>query len=259
MRITCPDCHTQYNLDPRMLGAAGQNVRCTNCGKIWFFQSEEERSFATADVVEDIMPSEPVANVPATFADAMAAEGHDFSEPAVVETSIRDVPSFVHSDIHVEAPQPFIDPRPFGLSAGALATMVAVFLFGVTFSGLLLAKNKIVEIYPPAYAFYSTIGAHIDAPGEGIRLSLSVARADKGAEGKTALDVSGKIENISGETRDYPSLRIVATNQYGAELRHWDFHPEKAVLNAGDAIPLNFTFEDLPPETATVDIHAIRH
>lgn len=259
MRITCPDCHTQYNLDPRMLAAAGQNVRCTHCGKIWFFKGEDDRALVSADVVEDIMPSEPVSNVPATFADAMAAEGHDFSEPVVAASSVRDIPSFVHGDIHVDAPQPFIDPRPFGLSAGALAATVGVLLFGVTFSGLLLAKNKIVEHYPQAYAFYSAVGARIDAPGEGVRLSLSVARANQGKEGKTSLDLSGKVENISGEARDYPSLRIVAANQYGAELRHWDFHPEKAVLQAGDAIPLNFSFEDLPPETATVDIHAIRH
>ena len=36
MIITCPACHTKFQLPPASLGAAGRNVRCSSCGERWF-------------------------------------------------------------------------------------------------------------------------------------------------------------------------------------------------------------------------------
>lgn len=35
MRITCPNCQAQYDIDPAMIPAAGRDVQCSNCAHTW--------------------------------------------------------------------------------------------------------------------------------------------------------------------------------------------------------------------------------
>ena len=39
MIITCPACHTKFQLPPASLGASGRNVRCSSCGERWFVEA----------------------------------------------------------------------------------------------------------------------------------------------------------------------------------------------------------------------------
>ena len=36
MIITCPSCHTKFEIAPSALGSAGRTVRCSSCGARWF-------------------------------------------------------------------------------------------------------------------------------------------------------------------------------------------------------------------------------
>ena len=36
MRITCPNCGAQYEVDDTLIPEAGRDVQCSNCGKGWF-------------------------------------------------------------------------------------------------------------------------------------------------------------------------------------------------------------------------------
>lgn len=36
MIITCPSCHTRFEIAPSALGSAGRTVRCSSCGARWF-------------------------------------------------------------------------------------------------------------------------------------------------------------------------------------------------------------------------------
>ena len=36
MIITCPACHTKFQLAPASLGSEGRHVRCSSCGERWF-------------------------------------------------------------------------------------------------------------------------------------------------------------------------------------------------------------------------------
>lgn len=42
MIITCPSCHTRYNLNPASLGRTGRTVRCSGCGELWFIEAPHE-------------------------------------------------------------------------------------------------------------------------------------------------------------------------------------------------------------------------
>ncbi len=56
MRITCPNCEAQYEVDDALIPEGGRDVQCSNCGKGWFqsrpADPEEVESHAAAENVE---------------------------------------------------------------------------------------------------------------------------------------------------------------------------------------------------------------
>ena len=36
MRLVCPNCSAQYEIDPSMIPDEGRDVQCSNCGHTWF-------------------------------------------------------------------------------------------------------------------------------------------------------------------------------------------------------------------------------
>jgi predicted Zn finger-like uncharacterized protein len=78
MRITCPNCGAQYEVDDALIPAAGRDVQCSNCGKGWFqpghaepaSQAEEAEAAADAEASETeadeaTAPVKDAADVPA--------------------------------------------------------------------------------------------------------------------------------------------------------------------------------------------------
>ena len=53
MRITCPNCGAQYEVDDTLIPEAGRDVQCSNCGKGWFQARNPEP--------EETFEDEPVA------------------------------------------------------------------------------------------------------------------------------------------------------------------------------------------------------
>ena len=54
MIITCPGCHTRFQIDPISLGDTGRTVRCSSCSERWFLEPFMERA----------PPVPPVADAP---------------------------------------------------------------------------------------------------------------------------------------------------------------------------------------------------
>lgn len=57
MRITCPNCGAQYEVDDALIPASGRDVQCSSCGKGWF-QSRQEAPAepAPATMTQDRAP-----------------------------------------------------------------------------------------------------------------------------------------------------------------------------------------------------------
>jgi predicted Zn finger-like uncharacterized protein len=49
MRLVCPNCAAQYEVDEGAIPEAGRNVQCANCGDTWF-QEPAQRVHKTAEV-----------------------------------------------------------------------------------------------------------------------------------------------------------------------------------------------------------------
>lgn len=59
MRLTCPNCDAQYEVDEAVIPEDGRDVQCSSCGHTWFQASaaslaEHAQSTASQDVEEDV-------------------------------------------------------------------------------------------------------------------------------------------------------------------------------------------------------------
>jgi predicted Zn finger-like uncharacterized protein len=73
MRLICPSCGAQYEVDADLIPAAGRDVQCSACGHVWF-ESLAEPDVAAEPGVEPEIQAAPAAVVepeePPTLADA---------------------------------------------------------------------------------------------------------------------------------------------------------------------------------------------
>lgn len=59
MRLTCPSCKAQYEIQDGLVPAAGRDVQCSNCGHGWF-----EKPMVTSEFITP--PPEPAPKEPAS-------------------------------------------------------------------------------------------------------------------------------------------------------------------------------------------------
>ena len=67
MRLTCPNCDAEYEVDDTAIPMAGRDVQCSNCGHGWFQMHPE--AIAEAEAEEDLYDAPPP---PAAVAAALA-------------------------------------------------------------------------------------------------------------------------------------------------------------------------------------------
>jgi predicted Zn finger-like uncharacterized protein len=84
MRITCPNCGAQYEVDDALIPEAGRDVQCSNCGKGWF-QARHVAADAPEEAVEAAAEDEPVAEAVAEVEEAEGVAAEPVAEP-VAET-----------------------------------------------------------------------------------------------------------------------------------------------------------------------------
>lgn len=72
MRLTCPNCDAQYEVDAAVIPAEGRDVQCSSCGHTWFQLPEGAEPIAAAPPRE----AAPEAATEADFDDELLA-GHE--------------------------------------------------------------------------------------------------------------------------------------------------------------------------------------
>ena len=56
MRIICPNCDAQYEVDDAAIPAGGRDVQCSNCGHGWFQEREPGAEALTAELYDEPDP-----------------------------------------------------------------------------------------------------------------------------------------------------------------------------------------------------------
>lgn len=109
MRITCPNCGAQYEVDARVIPDMGRDVQCSNCGHTWFQRPQSAVTASVRRVVED----PPVSPGPE------AAYPPDAPEPAAQASATRAAGAFPPippergtAAFQTDAAPPSVQPRP---------------------------------------------------------------------------------------------------------------------------------------------------
>ncbi|MDU8944031.1 zinc-ribbon domain-containing protein [Ovoidimarina sediminis] len=82
MRLICPNCDAQYEVDAAMIPASGRDVQCSNCGRTWFQEPQAAEPLVLAE--EDPGDEAPEFERSGDGLDERAKaffEGRDFDEP----------------------------------------------------------------------------------------------------------------------------------------------------------------------------------
>jgi predicted Zn finger-like uncharacterized protein len=78
MRLICPNCDAQYEVDDAAIPPGGRDVQCSNCGHAWFqvhveaMNDEDEAEEAAPVVNEAAEPPDPPTREPAAVEEAAA-------------------------------------------------------------------------------------------------------------------------------------------------------------------------------------------
>lgn len=108
MRLTCPNCNAQYEVDAAVIPDLGRDVQCSNCGQTWFqagpltpvpVREAPQPAIApqTTATPPAPRPEEPVTEIVEKF------DGWDDGEPAIAAAQPED--DLIESEM-IEADQP---------------------------------------------------------------------------------------------------------------------------------------------------------
>jgi len=241
MLLTCKKCETTYRLDERRLAHGGRVVRCTACGNTWFEAQVHVEGVTAEDTAVSEISFEQMLQNASAAADADDAGHQDASRAMMPMPHDFDMP--------------VMDEKPGGLGPNAFGASVFFLLLFMTLNGVFLARHTIVQHWPSMSLLYDTVGATLQAPGEGLSFSELTARKEKAARGEE-MALSMKLSNISDHDIERPALKITLRGPYGAFLKEWEQPPKetKSMLAPGETVPLKLFFADVPEGGNTVDV-----
>ncbi len=108
MRLVCPNCDAEYEVEDAAIPLTGRDVQCSNCGHAWFQTHpdatpvavaeaeapepvvEEEAAGALLDAEPEALASEPEADVPPPLTDETAQAGAVAPEPTIGPRNIDE-------------------------------------------------------------------------------------------------------------------------------------------------------------------------
>lgn len=134
MRLVCPNCDAEYEVDADAIPLSGRDVQCSNCGHAWFqlhpdappeedLREEDlpQEAYAEDDIDEDVYGAEvadwPPAEAPAEFpAEVPVSDPPPAASAPVTEAPHAPVPSAPVAEAParpvVAAPAPVFPPPP---------------------------------------------------------------------------------------------------------------------------------------------------
>jgi predicted Zn finger-like uncharacterized protein len=238
MILTCPACQTRYRIDDSAIGPGGRTVRCANCGHVWHHSAEggaaaPAAASATAVAAAPAGPATPPATLAAPRVDPPGEAGPTPPAPVV---SPRPAPT--------AEPVPASPRRgSAGLAWAALILIVAAAVLVV-----ILARDKIVAMWPQAASLYALAHLQAEQPVSGLEIKVTPSRnAD-------SLVIDGDITNTAGISRSVPRLRVALRDNNKKELDSKLIDPPVERLLPGAVAHFNTSFDHPNPNAAGVAV-----
>lgn len=266
MVIDCPDCGSQFRLDPKLLEPKGRKLRCSECQAVWF-----------QDPVQDPVEDQPVEEEAPDWAEDMgmpagdddAQDGDAAGEQSGAETEHepgRDRPpldsappldDFVEPEELETRKRKKPKPAAKGKAAkqtgkrggAALAWVLLLLIIGGTGAGFWYGRKEIVTFYPKAMKLYDLAGIPVFPVGEGLDLVNMKTERGRGDNGESLIVISGQIQNITELDVIIPKLQASLLDREGVALTRKTLQMEPAHLEPGQF--QNFTISLTSTEGAS--------
>jgi predicted Zn finger-like uncharacterized protein len=139
-------------------------------------------------------------------------------------------------------------PQPAKSRSGAIGWLVFLFVLLAGAAGLVVGRDQIVAVWPPAAKLYDIVGLPVETIGAGLELrNVSSARHE---DGPPVIVVEGTVANVSNRPREVPRLKAVVRSAAHQDLKNWTFTPGVLVLLPGETANFRAELAD-PPRGAT--------
>lgn len=158
MRLVCPNCDAEYEVDASVIPDTGRDVQCSNCGHAWFqLAPEVEAEMAAEEALFTAPPAPEPRAIPVIEEPAPPPAPSAPVSPPVAETAPRSIDESVLAVLREEAerelvarrsetPAPIETQTEMGLTPPAVAAQTAMTVDPVARR---IARIKGVEPEPP--------------------------------------------------------------------------------------------------------------
>lgn len=245
MYLSCPKCSTKYRLNPEKLGDEGHEVRCTQCGYVWFQKPEDAVIDEELDALDYDLPPDTLA-----FEDAKLDQDDSGVTPEAASDGEGIPQSVMPQQGDFAIPDSVYD-SDIVISANRFGAMTFAALFFVTILALVVFQKPLVKCWPQMHVLYSVVGIDYYVPGKGIELSNLVAEERIDGEERT-MRVKATMSNMSGEELSYPPLNVVLKAESGRVLKEWPVRTDPAPFPAGGTSPVQLDLEAPPADGSTL-------
>lgn len=243
MFLVCPQCQSQYALDPAKLGA-GRTVRCVSCGFSWFQGGAEGAVGAAPAAQESIQDTVNRLNQDdEAFQSAVTAETVDEeAEQRARRARIRAAAS---------VPATSVESEPFRLNANAFGAVVFTTCLIATVAVFFYARVPMVKYWPRSVALYELL--HL-RNAEASSLRIADVAAARGIVDSTVLEVEATITNEGKNEALAPSMRVMLKGEGDALVKEWNLRGGGKTMAAGETVPIKLKLPETPAEGNTLEI-----
>ena len=276
MKLTCPDCFTQFSIGDDVIGTHGRTVRCSQCAGTWFAASDP-------DVIE-LREQMAQKQAQETFTQGyMGSQDHKDSRRdntndnpndyqreinrddghAVLESSVIGAASVAATDLKIKSENrdvggadDYLEPpharmrdnrerkkvrrRLFGV---AMIWGVTLFILALASLSAYILRAQITEKFPVTLKVYQAF--NIPVPMAGFEIYAVETRYGDDA-GVQTLFINGKIKNVDIVARDVPLLRLSLKNTGGDILASWVMEPVQSNLKSDGVLKFDTKYPNPP-------------
>lgn len=266
MKLTCPDCSTQFTIGADVIGPNGRTVRCSQCSGTWFVASDPD----VMDLRERVASQQAQDDFTQGY-----MEKHENAQPpqirqkAVLDSSIVGAAALAQTELERQSEQQNIvedfevvnaphaqmrDKRERKkvqrrLAGVAMIWGVTLMILAVATLMMYIMRAQITEKFPVTLKMYQAFGVSVPMAGFEIYGVETRYGDDNGIQ---TLFVNGKIKNVDVVERDLPLLRLSFKNAAGEILTSWVVQPDQSSLKS-DTV-LKFTTQYPNPPTGAVHL-----
>ena len=152
----------------------------------------------------------------------------------------------------VQANLPTLVPPPTPSANYLPWTILLAAIVGFIVAGH-LARDRIVEAWPPAAKLYAMVGVRVEPLGAGLEIR-GIVTERRIVGGEQELAVRGEIYNGSSEERTIPRLRAVLKDAGERALSSWTFSTTGTRLLPGETTTFNTMVRDPDRRAAGLSI-----